>query len=119
MVNIMTTIEVAQRLITLCTEGKFIQAQKELYDDMIVNIEVDGSRLEGLATMQAKEQQFLDNIERINKISFSEPLIAGSYFTVKLTMDIDLKNIGHRAIEEICVYKVKDGKVVFEQFFRD
>ena len=115
----MNTNEIAARLITLCTEGKFIQAQKELYDDMIVNIETDGSRLEGLATMHAREQQFLDNIERINKISFSEPLIAGSYFTVKLTMDIDLKNIGHRAIEEICVYKVKDGKVVFEQFFRD
>src|ERR1700761_8141822 len=102
----MNTKEIAARLIALCVEGEFIQAQKELYDDMIVNIEVDGSRLEGLATMHAKEQQFLNSIERINKISFSEPLIAGSYFTVKLSMDIDLRNIGNKAVEEICVYKV-------------
>jgi len=115
----MTTIAIANRLIELCTAGKFIQAQEEFYDTEIVNIETDGSRMEGLTNMLAKEQQFLDNIDKIHRIEFSEPIIAGSYISVKLMMDIDLKKIGYKSIAEICVYKVINDKIVFEQFFRD
>jgi len=114
-----TTATIAARLTALCTEGKFIQAQEELYDFDIVHIETDGTRFETLPVMLEKEQQFLDNIEKINQVEFSEPLIAGGYFTVKLIMDIKLKNIGRKRLEELCIYQVVDGKIVFEQFFRD
>jgi hypothetical protein len=59
------------------------------------------------------------NIEQINLIEFSAPLIAGGYFTVKLIIDINIKNIGRKRVEELCIYQIIDGKVVFEQFFRD
>jgi len=110
---------IANRLIELCTAGNFPQAQKELYDDEIVSIEVDCTRFEGLPTLLAKEQSFLDSLEKINLIQFSQPLIAGSYFSVKLTMDIVFKTTGHRHVEEICIYQVVEGKIVFEQFFRN
>jgi hypothetical protein len=115
----MKTEDIANRLIELCTAGGFTKAQKELYDNEIVNIETDGSRREGLETMLAKEQSFLDSLVKIDKIEFSKPLIAGSYFSVKLAMDIEFKSIGPKSIQEICVYKVVNGKIVFEQFFRD
>ncbi len=110
---------IANRLTELCTAGNFPQAQKELYNEDIVSIEVDGSRLEGLPTLLAKEQSFLDSLEKINLVEFSQPLIAGNYFTVKLTMDINIRNIGQRRVEELCVYQVAEGKIVFEQFFRN
>jgi len=32
-------------------------------------------------------------------------------------MDVTMKGMGRVKMEEVCVYKVKDGKVVSEQFF--
>src|SRR5258708_7311594 len=112
----MTTLEVANRLIELCKEGNFIQAQQELYHADIVSIDPDGSKTVSAANMLAKEQRFLANLEKMGAISYSQPLITGSFFTVVLKMEI--KNTGHRDLEEVCVYQVEQGKIVFEQFFR-
>jgi hypothetical protein len=114
----MTTRMVADRLIELCKEGAFVQAQQELYHTDIVRIQPDGARTIGAASMLEQEQQFLANLEKIHGISYSEPLIAGKYFSVVLKMEIDIKQRGPVALEEVCVYEVVDGKVVFEQFFR-
>jgi len=69
--------------------------------------------------MHAKEEQFLARLEKFHNISRSEPLIAGSYFTVILKMEIEFKKMGYKSLEEVCVYQVRNGKIVFEQFFRD
>jgi len=115
----MNTAAIADKLISLCKEGKFIQAQQELYDPAIVSIDPDGSRTIGANNMHLKEQRFLDSLEKIHNISFSTPLLAGGYFTVVLRMEIEIKNHGYKKMEEVCVYQVMDGKIVFEQFFRD
>ena len=115
----MTTVKVAARLIELCGKGNFIQAQHELYDTDIKSIDPDGSVTVGASNMNAKEQRFLDNLEKIHNISFSNPMFAGNYFTVILKMEIEIKNIGYKAFEEVCVYQVTNGKIIFEQFFRD
>jgi hypothetical protein len=54
----MTTAIVANRLIELCKDGKFIQAQHELYDTDINSIDPDGSKTVGASNMNAKEQRF-------------------------------------------------------------
>ncbi len=113
----MTIQEVSQRLIRLCSEGKFLDAQHELYDKNILSIETDGSKTTGSSNMHAKEQRFLDGVAKIRMITFSEPLITGNFFSVILKMEVDLKNGGSRSLEEICVYRVREGKIVFEQFF--
>jgi len=115
----MSTERVAGRLIELCKDGKFLQAQHELYAPDIISIDPDGSRTEGADKMNLKEEQFLAKLEKFHTINWSDPLVAGSYFTVKLKMEIELKKGGKRTLEEVCVYKVHDGKIVFEQFFRD
>ena len=115
----MSTASVAGRLIELCKEGKFLEAQYELYDADIVSIDPDGSRTVGSLNMNAKEKEFLAKIEKFHNISWSEPVFAGSYFTVILKLDIEFKKIGRKYFEEVCVYQVRNGKVVFEQFFRD
>jgi hypothetical protein len=106
---------VAKRLIELCKEGKFTEAQQELYDTDIISVDPDGSKTVGASNMNAKERRFLDSLEKIHTISYSEPLFAGNYFTVILRMEIEIKN----NFDEVCIYQVADGKIVFEQFFRD
>ena len=115
----MSTAIVAARLIELCKEGKFLEAQHELYDTDIVSIDPDGSKTVGAANMHAKEERFLGNLEKIHSISYSDALIAGSYFTVILKMEITIKKIGYVSVEEVCVYQVRNDKIAFEQFFRD
>jgi hypothetical protein len=114
----MTTRMVADRLIALCKEGAFVQAQQELYHTDIVRVEPDGTRTTGAAKMLEQEQRFLASLERIYSIGYTEPLVAGNYFSVVLKMEIDMKQRGDITLEEVCVYEVVDGKVVFEQFFR-
>ena len=47
----------------------------------------------------------------------SAPLIAGDAFALTLAMDVTMKGRGRVKLEEVCVYEVKDGKVVSERFF--
>lgn len=115
----MTTATIANRLIELCTAGKFTEAQKELYAADITSIETDGSQRAGLDTLLIKEQNFLNSLEQIFLIEFSTPLVAGSYFTTKLTMEFEMKKVGRLKIEELCIYRVLNDKIVSEQFFRD
>jgi hypothetical protein len=34
-----------------------------------------------------------------------------------MVLDATVKGMGRMTLEEICVYEVKDSKIVFEQFF--
>ena len=115
----MSTAIVAARLIELCKEGKFLEAQHELYDADIISIDPDGSKTVGASNMHAKEEQFLARVEKFRNISYSPALIAGSYFSVILKLEIEFKKVGKMDFEEVCVYQVRNGKIVFEQFFRD
>jgi hypothetical protein len=62
-------------------------------------------------------KQFGSMIEKRHGGSFSDPLVCGKYFSVSMTLDATFKGIGRNLNEEICIYEVKDGKIVFEQFY--
>ena len=49
--------------------------------------------------------------------TITEPVVAGDYFYVGWDTDIQMKDQQRQTISEICLYKVKDGKIVSEQFF--
>ena len=115
----MNTGTVARRLIELCSRNEFLQAQHELYAAGILSIETDGSQTRGKEQMHVKEQHFLSRLEKIIIVHYTAPAIAGSYFSTVLTMEIELKQAGYRRFEEVCVYQVANGQIIFEQFFRD
>ncbi len=120
----MTTNEVAQTLTKLCSEGKFHEATKTLYADNIVSMEAaappGGSReSRGLAAVIAKGEWWAENHE-VHSASVEGPLVAGSHFTVTFKMDVTFKPQNRRfTMEEIAVYKVANGKVIYEEFFYD
>jgi len=116
----MNTIhQIADRLITLCREQKFVEAYRELFGEEAESIDPVYAIMppaRGLITLIEREKQFLAKAE-IHSISLSEPIISGSYFTVKLNMSFTHADRGEVNMEELCVYHVKGGKIVSQQFF--
>jgi len=44
-------------------------------------------------------------------------IVLADFFTISMDMDVTFKEHGRWKLQEIAVYKVKDGKIVFEQFY--
>jgi len=109
--------QIAGEVVKLIREGKNKQAKDIFYADDIVSIEGNGDKLEGIEAIHHKSINWAAQISEVHSASVSEPLIAADHFALNIKMDITYKN-GYRAImDEIAVYKVNDGKIVFEQFF--
>jgi hypothetical protein len=120
------TQDVADRLVELCRDGKGQQAQDELYANDAVSIEMEGMEASGLPTVargmaaiREKGRRFHDSIEAVHGGTVGDPIVMGRWFAVTMTMDATFRGRGRMNLEEICVYQVKDGKIVREQFFYD
>jgi hypothetical protein len=118
----MTTQEVADTLVKFCSEGKFHEAIEALYSPDIVSVEAGappgGSReMKGLEAVLAKGEWWGANHD-VHSSTVEGPLVAGSHFAVTFKMDVTFKPQDKRfTLEEVALYKVADGKVVYEEFF--
>jgi hypothetical protein len=116
-----TIHQIADRLISLCREQKFVEAYKELYGEEAESIDPMYSLMppaRGLITLIEREKQFLAKAT-INEIKISEPLISGKYFAIHIHMDFNIEDRGRKIVDELAVYNVKGGKIVRQQFFMD
>ena len=116
----MTTEQVAKRLIELCRKGQILEAQQELFSDDIVTTEPEHSpskSAKGKDAVLEKGKNFASMIEERHDGSFGDPIVCGNHFSMTCMLDATLKGMGRIKWEEICVYGVKDGKIVTEQFF--
>lgn len=118
----MTTQEIAQRLIAYCKKGQWEAAQRDLYAQHAVSKEPyatpDFSQVTtGLDAIIEKGKKFDAAVEKIFSIEISEPLITESAIAFKLTMNMIMKGKERMKLPEICVYQVKDGKIISEEFY--
>ncbi|MBK8884492.1 MAG: nuclear transport factor 2 family protein [Bacteroidales bacterium] len=116
----MTTREVADRLVELCRKGLVLEAQQELFADEVTSHEPAHSQTPpaiGKEAVLAKGKHFVSLIEERRSGSFEDPIIAGDYFSFVCKLDATLKGVGKVVWDEICVFGVKNGKVISEQFF--
>jgi hypothetical protein len=118
----MTTKDVAKKLKKLCDQGKFEDAHKELYAKDAVSIEPMSSggfdkESHGLDAIIEKGKKWSAMVTATHSIEISEPMIAGNTFAITMRMDVTTKDKGRMDMTELCVYHVKDGKIVSEQFF--
>jgi len=119
---VMTTQQIADRLVELCKKGDYETAQRELYADDAVSIEAMESpafakETHGLDAIIEKGHKFNSMVEEAHGGTVSDPVVSGNTFAVKLSMDMTMKGKGRQTMEELCVYQVKDGKIIAEQFF--
>jgi ketosteroid isomerase-like protein len=118
----MTTKEVADTLVKHCSEGKFEEAMKALYSNDIVSMEAgappgQSRESKGLAAVKAKGEWWVANHD-VHSLKVEGPLVTGSHFAVAFKMEVTFKPEKRRfSMEEIAVYKVADGKIVYEEFF--
>jgi ketosteroid isomerase-like protein len=118
----MTINEIAARLTDLCRKGDFEAAQQELFAEDAKSIEPYATpafdkETDGLPAILEKGKKFEAMVETMHNLSVSEPLIASQSFAVTMRLDVMMKEGGHMDITELCVYKVKDGKIISEEFF--
>jgi hypothetical protein len=116
----MSIQEVANRLVELCRKGQILEAQDELYGDEVTSHEPAYTQIQtaiGKEAVLAKGKYFASTILERHGGSFGDPIIGGEYFSISCSLDATFKDRGRSQINEICVFQVKDGKIVFEQFF--
>jgi hypothetical protein len=116
----MNTQQVANRLVELCRRGEFDKAQEELYARDAASVEPEGSpfgTVQGLDAIREKGKAFEQSYEQIHGTTVSDPLVSGEFFSLVMGLDATWKQGGRSSMEEICVYRVRNGKIVLEQFF--
>lgn len=117
----MTTVDIANRLVEFCRKGDFESAQKELFAEDAVSIEPHSTsdfekETKGLDKILAKGKKWGEMVEENHGGEVSEPLMADSSFAVTMSMDVTMKGGQRMNMTELCIYHVKDGKIVSEQF---
>jgi hypothetical protein len=117
----MSTQEIANRLVELCRQGQFDTAQSELYAKDAVSIEPYATpafekETKGLAAIHEKGQKWNDMVQETHAMEVSAPLVANNAFACTMRMDVTMKGQGRMDMTELCVYKVKDGKIISEEF---
>lgn len=119
--------DIAQELVSLCRSHKFQEAQEKFYADDVISIEPHivektdqiHSELRGKEEVMQKAYR-LQQIFEIHRLEISEPMVAGNFFTVKISTDSTNRLTGRRHNNsEIALYFVQEGKIIQEQFFYD
>jgi hypothetical protein len=118
----MSTKEIAGKLKKLCEKGDFEAAQRELFAKDAVSIEPMASagfdkETHGLDAILKKGKKWEEMVSETHSMEVSEPMIAGNTFALTMHMDMTMKDRKREDMTELCVYNVKDGKIVSEQFF--
>lgn len=118
----MTTEEIANRLAAYCRKADWEGAHKELYAPNAKSIEPYATEAfvketVGLDAIKEKGKKFDSMVEKVHSIEVSEPLVAGNSIAFRMGMDITMKGQGRMNSPELCLYQVKDGKIISEEFF--
>ncbi len=118
----MTTQQIADRLVYLCRQEKHPQAQAELYDENIESFEDEKLGIpptKGMEAIHKKVKEWDASVIEIHSAFVSDPIVTGNYFAITMENDITFVGKGRIQIKEICLYEVKNDKIVRERFFYD
>ncbi len=111
---------IANQLVKLLRDKRFVDAQEQLFAEDAINQEPETFKersVFGLKAMIQKEKRFLSTIKQWNHFEVSEPLISRNHFSIRMMTDVLLTNNQKVCIDEIIVYEVANDKIIKEQFF--
>jgi hypothetical protein len=117
----MSTQEIANRLVTLCRAGEYETVYEELFDkENVLSVEPENGPnnvVKGIAAIKEKGAAFNKTLEALHSSYVTDPLVAGNSFSLAMGLEATFSDKGRVKMDEICVYEVKNGKIVKEQFF--
>ena len=118
----MSTMEIAQKMVDLCRQGKNMEALETLFSDDVVSVEAAAMpgmdrEAKGLAAVKAKGEWWVENHE-VHSASVTGPWPHDDRFIVGFEYDVTNKPSGQRMqMNETGLYTVSNGKIVREEFF--
>lgn len=118
----MQTEEIAKRLVEYCRKADWEAAHNKLYAKDAISIEPLAmpefeKETKGIDAIREKGKKFDNTLEKIHSVETSDPLVVGNTIAFTLTLDCTVKGKGRMKSPELCVYQVKNGKIVTEEFF--
>ena len=117
----MTTKQIADGLVAMCREGKVEEAKAVFFTDETISVEPrEGflpKEVKGLKAIQQKAELFISMVDEFFGFTITEPVIAGNYFSIGWQTDIKMKGEDRKLDNEICLYQVKDEKIISEHFY--
>ncbi|MEP6617288.1 MAG: SnoaL-like domain-containing protein [Ginsengibacter sp.] len=121
-INFMVIQDIANRLVELCRKNEFEKALDELFSQDAVSLEPHSSpafdkETKGLSAIKEKGVKWNNMVKEVHEISVSDPLVSTNSFACNMRLNVTMKEHGAMDMSELCVYQVKDGKIILEQFF--
>lgn len=117
----MTTQEIANRFHALAQKGEWNTIYEELYSRDAESIEPPTSpglkSVKGMDAIHQKGKDWEATIETVHGGYTNAPQVAGNFFTCTMGFDATFKGNGRKQMDEVCLYEVRNGKIVKEQFF--
>ncbi|MGH1363752.1 MAG: SnoaL-like domain-containing protein [Calditrichia bacterium] len=120
----MSTMDIANKMVALCKEGKGIEAIETLFSDDVVSIEAVAApgverEVHGKEAVKGKNEWWINSHE-VHSMEMTGPWPHGDRFIVGFEIEVTVKESGQRwQMSEVGLYTVKDGKIVKEEFFYD
>ncbi|MEL7474581.1 MAG: SnoaL-like domain-containing protein [Planctomycetota bacterium] len=124
----MSAMEVGKKLVEYCKQGEFERAIEELYAEDAVHYEAmemqpgAGRETRGKAAILEGTRMWVNNME-VHESGVSGPYPCDDEIIVPMWSDSTPKAgpmAGNRfKMDEVCKYKVKDGKIVEGRFYYD
>jgi len=118
----MTTQDIANRLVDLCRKGEFEKAMDDLFSKDAVSIEPHetptfAKETRGIDAIKEKGKKWNSMVQEMHGVTVSDPLVASNSFACTMRFNVTMKERGYVDMAELCVYVVKDEKIVSEEFF--
>jgi hypothetical protein len=118
----MNTSEIAKRLVELCRKTEFETAQKELFDKNVKSMEPHATpgfekEVNGLDGILEKSKKWNSTVKEMHGVTVSDPITAENSFACTMRFDVTMIDGNRRDMTELCVYDVKDGRIISEEFF--
>jgi hypothetical protein len=117
----MSTEEVAKKVTELVRKQSWYEALDTLYGNDIVSVEAFSAgggptETRGKEGVRGKIDWWVNAME-VHSFKASEPFVGHDRFVVQYDADVtDKKTKERRKLSEVGVYKVKNGKIVREEF---
>ena len=118
----MNTMDIANKMVNLCKQGKNLEELTTLFSDDVVSVEAGAMpgmsrESKGLAAVKMKGEWWSANHE-VHSANVTGPWPHDDKFIVGFQYDVTNKPSGQRMqLDEVGLYTIKNGKIVREEFF--
>ncbi len=119
-----TTAEIANDLVSMCSQGQFLEVIEKHYAPNIVSVEPGPgtpempAKMEGIEAIIGKNKWWSENHE-VHGLQIDGPYVGEDQFACRMTIDATAKHMGNTRMQmtEMCLYTVEGGKIVKEEFY--